>query len=655
MTVISACSQGPDESGRVVVVVSAASDLALEASALRVSSAHRAPQVLTLGSEKRWPVVLTLVPAGGEREGDVIIEATTGSGESTTVLASRHAHVRFSRAKRYWYVHLARCESACKDDQTCSACGVCTPVVDAPLLDSDPREHPGSDESCNEPPVPPEDGGKDGGSGDGGKDGGQADAGEDGGQADAGEDGSVGQDRDAGAADSGVSCPEWIADDWSHRRPLVVLDFDGDARPDLAVGYPQDSVDSAPNAGRVAVYRGSTWDGSRFTGPPLHWDQKTVALNGRNEAGDACGAALAAGDFNGDGVMDLAVGCPGEDRETLHTIESGSVNLLFGNTRFQNPTLANGRPIVDGSGQFIDQSELAGATNPESYDHFGSSLAALDFNGDGIDDLAVGAPGEGVKDPTSKVTFADAGVVNTALGKKGVGIDTSQEFGITQLTASTTTYGVIAGTDDAVQDDDAFGVSVTSTKLIYEGLPRPALLIGATGENVATGTLHIIVADPTRGLELPLVRAVLRGDAGPGGHFGRTSLGVDQKYVFVSAPSRGGQVTRFDLSQSWDAVPVSTLVQHDSRARVGSESEDDFGWSLALWRGLLAVGIRGDERRHMSCRAGAVETYNATDFSFAMRYEVGGSLGLGSALAPMADGLCAVSDLSDSAPAVLAP
>ncbi len=106
-----------------------------------------------------------------------------------------------------------------------------------------------------------------------------------------------------------------------------------------------------------------------------------AAANGLNEPGDAFAAALAAADFNGDGYEDLIVGAPGEEAVGAGQ-DSGAVFFFQG---------TGGGPSVERFKQLVQES---GAGISQAGDGFGASLAAGDFNGDHLADLAAGAPGK---------------------------------------------------------------------------------------------------------------------------------------------------------------------------------------------------------------------------------------------------------------------
>lgn len=90
-------------------------------------------------------------------------------------------------------------------------------------------------------------------------------------------------------------------------------DFNGDGYEDLAIGIPWESVTNTPfapipSAGAVEVIYG-TASGLESANRQL-WHQGALGLEDAAETGDLFGAALAAGDFNGDGFDDLFFTAP---------------------------------------------------------------------------------------------------------------------------------------------------------------------------------------------------------------------------------------------------------------------------------------------------------------------------------------------------------
>jgi FG-GAP-like repeat/FG-GAP repeat len=131
----------------------------------------------------------------------------------------------------------------------------------------------------------------------------------------------------------------------------------------------------------------------------------SVILNGQSD-GDKFGYSVAsAGDFNGDGKGDVIVGATGDDNRGA---DSGSAFIFFGPIPW-GTTINNPRKHAD---------VILNGQN--TYDYFGSSVASAgDFNGDGKDDVIVGTSSNSAfiffgQNPKGQLTLtadADANVI----------------------------------------------------------------------------------------------------------------------------------------------------------------------------------------------------------------------------------------------------
>jgi hypothetical protein len=170
-------------------------------------------------------------------------------------------------------------------------------------------------------------------------------------------------------------------------------DLNGDGFDDFAVGAPHASPGGEPNAGEVYVVFG------RATGfTPVFDGEDLLPQNGGDGSTgfildgvmdyDFTGASVSGGcDVNADGIDDLIIGAGIVGQSTPHT---GTVHVIFG--RFSGfPAefgLARLLPLNGGDGSegmTIDGIEVGAAT--------GAGVACTgDTNGDGIDDILIGAP-----------------------------------------------------------------------------------------------------------------------------------------------------------------------------------------------------------------------------------------------------------------------
>ena len=336
---------------------------------------------------------------------------------------------------------------------------------------------------------------------------------------------------------------------------LAAGDFDGDGFTDLAIGRP---------SGEGAV---SVWYGSASTlGEEEIWSQDSSGIKGVPENGDLFGTALVAGDFDGDGFDDLAVGVPGEGSSVPG---HGGVNVIFGSQS----------GLTDLGDQIWSQATSGIAGVPEPGDRFGAALATGDVDGDGFDELAVGAPEE------DEGSVADAGVVHLLFGTSTGLTDVGDEK-----------WGQdSAGMPGLVEESDLFGAALAMGDANGDGYAE--LTVGIPDEDVAedadAGAI-VVLPGSAGGLTTSGVTSWNQGSNGvkgarePGDRFGFSLSAADYDgdgwtdfAIGVRFDLGGGSVNVLYGSAGGLTDIGDELWNQDTEGVPGIDEEDDrFGSSV---------------------------------------------------------------------------
>ena len=312
---------------------------------------------------------------------------------------------------------------------------------------------------------------------------------------------------------------------------------------------------------------------------------------------DHMGFSVASGDVNGDGFDDILIGAPGADAGLPEREDSGVVYIVYGDRSLPGEVVN-----LDTRGEEISDAGETRILGDDLGDEAGYSLAAGDFNGDGFDDLLIGAR---LGDPgfDQRTDAGEACIVYGSALLPGTVVDLSTSHDSISPSGETRILGddeddqagfaVAAGDvngdgfDDAVigapESDPGRRDKAGEVYVVYGHLNLPGTVVDldTTGDATSdSGETRILGDDTTDRAGASLATGDLNRDGFDDLLIGAPDAdpegGIDagEAYVLYGAPSIENTVLDLD-------TPGDTVSAVGETRILGDDGEDRLGFSVA--------------------------------------------------------------------------
>ncbi|NOG45168.1 MAG: tandem-95 repeat protein [Calditrichaeota bacterium] len=312
-------------------------------------------------------------------------------------------------------------------------------------------------------------------------------------------------------------------------------DVNGDGFDDIIMSAALANNDESQDLGSIYIVYGNNSSG---TGVILDLSESTSynKVYTGSAKGDSLGASLAGGDLNGDGFIDLMVGAPYQNTDLR--VDNGSIFIIYG--KDENP---NGLSLSLADQNNYDMRFYGTATN----DVLGLSGVCSDFNGDGLDDMILGAAGSDFNSRNRSGSFYLINGSTLPVVEKDIDLTLVNNFNLRF---------------DGAAADELLGLSVSSNDINGDGFHD--LLFGSYyadyNDSTNSGSVYVIYGNNSyTSAELLDLQSSTNFDLRYDGTFASDNFGRSTSGVDFNADGFGDIVSSAFLATNNDSLESGSI------------------------------------------------------------------------------------------------